>query len=166
MSFKMSDGIYMTQFDHQQVLFEPLKLVVINLRSTFGDSSQFKFNVWILAKPRNLDSKGSSIKKLKKIILEILTNFHDRFWVWKFSHRCCPQSLACPGDLGNGEHGHHVVRMIRHLLSTKLTTSWLTQSHSWEIYFLNFFPTLQYVHVNRYSWKIVVHMFSEVTKNL
>lgn len=66
MSFKMSDGIYMTQFDHQQVLFEPLKLVVINLRSTFGDSSQFKFNVWILAKPRNLDSKGSSIKKLKK----------------------------------------------------------------------------------------------------
>ena len=37
-----------------------------------------------------------------------LTNSDNRSGIGEFSHRVSPQGLTGPGDLRDGEHGHHV----------------------------------------------------------
>ena len=44
----------------------------------------------------------------------ILTDFHDRPGVGKLAQVGLSHGLAGPGDLGDGEHGHHVVGVVRH----------------------------------------------------
>ena len=54
------------------------------------------------------------ILELNPETLSILTDPHDRLGVWEPAHRGLANGLVSPGDLGDGEHGDHVVGVISH----------------------------------------------------